>query len=670
MNKVKKSRSLKTDIRNLLIVAAVIPLLLIAMIDFIILSKSHEEINNIRDTDRVNSIEVNLNENYAKTKKDLETLSNNSNFKNLLNLNDNEKVLTQKILESYISITDDALFLYVVTKNGEPYVIPNSNNDSGNDITQREWYKDAINNPNVVMVSKPYIDKIKEKTIITYSKAILNENQEVIGVMAIDKDFDKVLHLTTFEDSKQGSIENVISEDGTILVSKNSKLIGKTYEDFKWINKILEASSKKQEYIKIDDEYYSMIKVIDDNSNLNIVRLTPIKELLGDYISIIIVPISIFIIVFIAIGILSKIYSKKLSNPIKEVVKNLNRLENGDFTENVVIKDIYNEEVNSMLKAINSLVKDMVILLLGVKESTNKVNIGATTLFDIIVESTHVGNEVTISIQEIAEGATNQAGQLDEGVKVVADLENEINKSVNSSKKMLEASKDVKQSSFDGSIAIKKLNGKYDENLEANNNIIKKVDLLTEKSNEISKIIETIKSITEQTNLLALNASIEAARAGEIGRGFAVVAEEVRKLADGSAKAASEINHVLDEIKSGINELYKDTIVTTKINKETEESLIVTREKFDIIESSIGDLEKDINEVSESLVKINKSKDYVVYKMSEVSAVGQETAAITEEVSAATEEQLAGLQEMENQAQELKSSINILENLVNKFKID
>ena len=331
---------------------------------------------------------------------------------------------------------------------------------------------------------------------------------------------------------------------------------------------------------------------------------------------------------------------------------------------------LYNEEVNSMLKALNSLVKDMIVLLSGVKEATNKVNIGTTTLFDIIVESTNVGDEITSSVQEIAEGATNQAGQLDESVKIVSELENEVNKSITSSKKMLDTSREVKELSYDGKIAINRLGEKYEENLKANNNITNKVDLLTEKSNEVYIIIEAIKSITEQTNLLALNASIEAARAGEFGRGFAVVADEVRKLAEESAKSATEINYVLDEIKSSINELYKDTIITTKINKETEESLIVTREKFDIIESSIGDLEKDINEVSESLVKINTSKDYVVYKISEVSAVGQETAAITEEVSAATEEQLAGLQEMENQAQELKSSVNILEKLVDKFKID
>lgn len=670
MKKNKKSRNFKKEIRNLLILTAIVPLLLITIINFRSLSKSHEKLNNIRDTGRVNLLKESLNKNHLKTDRDLETLSNNSNFKKLLNLKEDEKVWIQKTLENYINTTEDSLFLYIGTKNGDFYITPNDDLGSDYDPRERDWYKDAINNPNVVMMSKPYKDDTNNKTVITYSKAILNEKGEVIGAIGIDKDLEKVSSLLTSLDSKQGSIGNIISEDGTIVGSKDSTLIGKTYNEIPWVKEVLEASADEQEYINVDGEYYSMVKSIDEGSNLEIVIFTPIKELIKEYISGVLIPISIVIVVLIFVGIISKLYSKRLSNPIMEVVRILNKLENGDFTENIVVKDIYNEEVNSMLRALNSLVKDMVILLSGVKESANKVNVGATTLFDIIVESTHVGDEITTSVQEIAEGATNQAGQLDEGVKIVTELENEINKSVNSSKKMLEASKEVKESSSDGAIAIKKLSGKYDENLKANDNIIKKVDLLTEKSNEVSIIIEAIKSITEQTNLLALNASIEAARAGEVGRGFAVVADEVRKLAEESAKSATEINSVLDEIKSSISELYEDTLITSKINKETEESLIITREKFELIANSIVDLESNINEVSVSLVKINTSKDNVVYKISEVSAVGQETAAITEEVSAATEEQLAGLQEMENQAQDLKSSVDILEKLISKFKVN
>ncbi|MEW8956533.1 methyl-accepting chemotaxis protein, partial [Clostridium sp.] len=501
------------------------------------------------------------------------------------------------------------------------------------------------------------------------SKAVKNANGEIEGVMAIDKKLDKLSDTVTSIDLGNNAFASVLSSGGTIIADTDKSLIGKNSKDVPWIKEVQEIENNSSKDIILDDESFLVYKEIDEKTGLTLATFVPKNEIFNIVLKGMIFPITIFLLVLIGTVIVARIFTGNLTNPIKDVVNILHKIKDGDFTEKAVLKPHYNIEISSMIDGVNTLIDDMSVLLKGVKDASNNVNEGSDTLFGVIRESIHVGEEVSKSVQQIAEGATDQASQLEESVNIVNSLEDEINKSIISSKKMLQVSYEVKESSTEGASSIETLSSNYERNTESSNAISDKVDLLAHKSEEIGLIVDTIKSITEQTSLLALNASIEAARAGEAGRGFAVVAEEVRKLAEESANSALEINKVIEEIKGSIKELYDEAHFTKKLNEETGESLEITKDKFSIIDNMINTLEENIKEFAISLDKINDSKDIVVTKISEVAAVSQETAATTEEVSAASEEQSAGLQEMDVQAENLKLSSENLNLLIEKFKV-
>lgn len=664
-----KRTSLKKQITKLLIFTSIVPIILIAVANFYSLNKNILKLreNNIKGN--INLINEALMISYNNSIDNIKYLSSDANAKGFKENKNNELGWLEKSFQNYIKSNSDISNIYMGGEDGKFMIAPYAEYDSDYDVRRRDWYKDAVNNPDKVIVSDPYEDYRVKKTMITYSKAVFNDKGELQGVIAIDKNLEFLSEVVRKTDNLNNAFATIFSNDGTIIANDNVELIGKNAKDLPWIEKMLNIKDNSSQYIKLEGTTYSANKAIDAQTGYITCVFIPLSEVVNSYIKELIIPFIILIIMGVVVMIAAKRFTSNLIGPIKEVVRILNKIKDGDFTEAAEVKDEYNEEVMFMLNGVNVLLHDMGIVLSGVKESSDRVNDGCNTLFEIISESSNVGEEIAKSVQEIAQGATSQAEQLDDGVRIVGDLEREINKSIEDSDKMLKTSNEVKVSSEEGRVALEKLTEKYSENKEASDNIVKKVNILSDKSNEIGIIIDAIKSITEQTNLLALNASIEAARAGEVGRGFAVVAEEVRKLAEESAKSATEINDVIVGVNREITDLNKEILRTSELNDETGESLVATKDKFEVIINIINELEGNIEDVNSSLEKIKTNKDNVVFKISEVAAVGQETAAITEEVSAASEEQSSGLQEMANQAEGLKDNSKNLNELINKFKI-
>ena len=153
-------------------------------------------------------------------------------------------------------------------------------------------------------------------------------------------------------------------------------------------------------------------------------------------------------------------------------------------------------------------------------------------------------------------------------------------------------------------------------------NAVDAMGRIEQASREISQIINVIDEIAFQTNLLALNAGVEAARAGEAGKGFAVVAQEVRELAQRSAKAAKDIKVLItksgNEVQSGV-----------KLVQETGEALGEIETRVLAINDHIHSIATSAREQSTGLQEVNIA-------INQMDQVTQQNAAMVEETSAAT----------------------------------
>ncbi len=359
--------------------------------------------------------------------------------------------------------------------------------------------------------------------------------------------------------------------------------------------------------------------------------------------------------------------SRSITKPLGIILNASNKVAQGDLTVHVTHDS--KDEVGQLSQAIQSMTESLKTVLAKVQNSALRVSSTAQELSASSQELKASTDQISSSTQDIATGVSQQSNKMTEISRAMKEMSGSVQQVAMNAQKASEGATESAKIAQDVGTISSSVSVKMSDIKSAVSNSAVVIKDLNSKSQKIGEIIGVITNIADQTNLLALNAAIEAARAGEHGRGFAVVADEVRKLAEESRNASSQITSLIKEIQIGTQNAVESMDQGTKSVGEGSNTIDEALNAIKRIVDASGGVATMVQEIAAAAEEQSASVEEVTASVQEVSAISQESAAGTQEASAAAEEQSASMDQLVNAAQEMINIANELQTELAKFNL-
>ncbi|HOV09060.1 MAG TPA: methyl-accepting chemotaxis protein [Spirochaetota bacterium] len=487
------------------------------------------------------------------------------------------------------------------------------------DFHNQDWYKTGIGKEeNTVAWSHPFYDDATKVTMVSAVSPFYDDNKKFMGVASGDFDIAELQKMVNSLRDETIDLKGfLLDSDGTFITFYDNEFIMKKKitqhpeSGFALLGKDILKNKNGSGEAELNSTpilvYYSTIEQTGWILCVTVSKsllYAPVRRLA--FVTILILIFSVVLSVAVSYYIAGKI-----SNPVKAMSDFADKIADGNFTERIDIKQ--KDEIGNLARALNT---------------------SADNLEDLISKIIISAENLNSAVEEISKGNINLSQRTTEQASALEEIAATIEENTATVEKNAENSQHAEKLTKEG--ADKSSLGSQQADIA-----IKAINAINESSKKIAEIISVINEIAFQTNLLALNAAVEAARAGEQGRGFAVVASEVRNLAQRSGAAAKEIEQLIRESVSRVDEGTELVIKTGQFLKDIAEAAKLSA-------NIISEIAAASDEQRTGMEQINKA-------VMELDSMTQQNAALVEETASASEE-------MANQAQELLA-------LVSRFKI-